>query len=72
MKIEFETKALKFLSKLEKGNKERVFKKLKEERDIFRQSFPIVVDFQLQIYGICPNSIWNIRAMKFSNHWLEK
>jgi len=27
MKIEFGTKALKFLSKIEKGNKERVFKK---------------------------------------------
>jgi mRNA-degrading endonuclease RelE of RelBE toxin-antitoxin system len=34
MKIEFGTKALKFLSKLEKGSKERVFKKLKWERDI--------------------------------------
>ena len=30
MKIEFETKSLKFLSKLEKGNKKRVFKKIKE------------------------------------------
>jgi len=36
MKIEFGTKALKFLSKIEKGNKERVFKKIKGERDIFR------------------------------------
>ena len=36
MKIEFGTKALKFLSKLEKGNKERVFKKIKElENDPF-------------------------------------
>ena len=30
MNIEFGTKALKFLSKLEKGNKERVFKKITE------------------------------------------
>ena len=36
MKIEFGTKALKFLSKLEKGNKERVFNKIKElENDPF-------------------------------------
>ena len=36
MKIEFGTKALKFLSKLEKGNKKRVFKKIKElENDPF-------------------------------------
>ena len=36
MKIEFGTKALKFLSKLEKGNKERVFTKIKElENDPF-------------------------------------
>ena len=30
MKIEFGTKALKFLLKLEKGNKERVLNKIKE------------------------------------------
>jgi len=30
MKIEFGTKSLKFLSKLEKGSKERVFKRIKE------------------------------------------
>ena len=30
MKIEFGTKALKFLSKLKKDDKERVFKKIKE------------------------------------------
>ena len=33
MKIEFGTKALKFLSKLEKGSKERVFKRIKELGD---------------------------------------
>lgn len=30
MKIEFGTKALKFLSKLEKDDKERIFKRIKE------------------------------------------
>jgi len=30
MKVEFGTKALKFLSKLEKDDKERVFKRIKE------------------------------------------
>nr|CBH39060.1 conserved hypothetical protein, plasmid stabilisation system protein family [uncultured archaeon]CBH39369.1 conserved hypothetical protein [uncultured archaeon] len=51
MKVEFGTKALKFLSKLEKDDKERVFKRIKElgedpfplnvkklkyERDVYR------------------------------------
>jgi len=33
MKIEFATKALKFLSKLENGSKERIFKRIKELRN---------------------------------------
>ncbi len=37
MKIEFGTKALKFLSKLEKVSKERVFKRIKE---LYEDPFP--------------------------------
>ncbi len=33
MNIEFATKALKFLSKLENGSKERIFKRIKELRN---------------------------------------
>ena len=65
MKIEFATKALKFLSKLEKGGKERVFKRIKElgnnpfpsdvkklkgERDVYRVR---IGDFRV-LYRVIP------------------
>ncbi len=65
MKIEFGTKALKFLSKLEKGSKERVFKrikklgndpfpsdvkKLKGEKDVYRIR---IGDFRV-LYRVIP------------------